>query len=55
MTYHCPTCNSEVDKPLWMVAREAGFIGGEHCMMMANRFGKVVPCIGAGKIVEKGG
>ena len=55
MTYHCPTCDQPTDKPLWMIAREAGFIAGEHCTAMANRFGKLIKCLGAGQMVEKGG
>ena len=54
MTYHCPTCESEVEKPGWMIAREAGFIAGEHCTMMANRFGRVVPCTGKGRVISEG-
>ena len=43
--YTCPTCLQTAPKPPWMVAREAGFDPARHCTMMANRMGRVVPCV----------
>lgn len=42
----CPTCGQAASKPPWLRAREAGFDGDKHCRMMANKLGKVVPCVG---------
>ena len=52
--YHCPECGQITNKPPWLIAREKGFISGEHCIIMANRFGKVMKCIHAGTVIKKG-
>jgi hypothetical protein len=45
----CPTCGGSCDNPAAR-ARIAGFNSSEHCIMLANRLGLVVPCTMFGQL-----
>lgn len=40
----CPACGGACDNPAQR-ARDAGFNESRHCIMLANRLGKVVQCV----------
>lgn len=41
---NCPLCGSSNFNPPWLRARNAGFDPGKHCVLLANRFGRVAIC-----------
>ena len=43
--YTCPSCGQSAQRPPWLIAREAGYHPDRHCAMIANRFGRLVPCV----------
>ena len=44
--WKCPSCGITQSEPPTVVARRLGFDQELHCVMLANRIGKVVPCWG---------
>ncbi len=43
-TNKCPTCGKSGFSPPWLIARQAGFNPAIHCLLLANRFGRVAVC-----------